>query len=150
MATKKKAARKAAKKAPAKKAPAKKAPAKKAARKAPAKKAARKAPAKKAARTPRHPPQSLILRGDCFEPEKVIVRVGKWLHVTSARDDRNVPVHVPECFGVRGPLLLKKRGARLKLRVIKDARPDTYPIQAPKGSGPNTDLKGEIEVVSGN
>jgi hypothetical protein len=131
MATKKKAARKAAKK----KAPAKKAPAKK-------------APAKKAARKSRHPPQSLILRDDHFEPKKVIVLVGRWLHVTSERDDRNVPVHVPECFGVMGPVLLKKRGARLKLRVLKDARLDTYPIQAPRKGGPNTDIKGDIEVIS--
>ncbi len=155
MATKKKGTRKkaAAKKSPAKKTPAKKkVAAKKApARKAPAKKAARKAPAKKAAarrRTTREQPQHVTLYDDRFEPEKVRVRWGQWVYLTSGRDDRNVPVHVPDCFGVTGERSLKKRGAVLKLKVIKNVQVGPYPIKAPRKTGPNTDIKGEIEVVS--
>ncbi|WP_205525879.1 hypothetical protein [Pyxidicoccus trucidator] len=159
--TKKGPAKKAARKAPAKRAPAKKAARKASAKKAPAKKAARKAPAKRApakrasakkkARAPRRPrnlPKVLTVHEDRFEPENVIVRRGQWVHLTSGRDDKNVPVQVPECFGLMGPQLLKKRGALLKLQVIKGAQLDTYPIQAPRKGDPHTDIKGEIEVVS--
>ncbi|QSQ24265.1 hypothetical protein JY651_04675 [Pyxidicoccus parkwayensis] len=147
MATKKQAP---AKKASAKKrAPAKKASAKK---RAPAKKASAKkrAPARKKAPARRvlDAPHKLHLHDDRFAPTDLIVRRDEWVHVTSERNDRNVPVHVPECFDLAGVQPLKKRGDVLKLKVLTDANLGKYPIKAPKKTGPNTDLKGDIEVIS--